>query len=420
MAQQRFEIGGVVYGADDQRLQAVLARAQDAPARPRCLCVPAGVPMYVAHHRQWLVKRMPDTGELHHPACPSYEPAATACGLGELLGEAVVPIDPVQVELRTAFAWTLAAGRAPAVGEARDTPEVRRARRRLSLRGLMHFLFDRAGFNRWSPAMAGKRHQGVVQWYLMAAADGVQVRGEPLTARLYVPELFSEARKAELVAHRREVFRRLMPHEGATPLMVVIGEFKACEASATGRWVWIRHMPDSPLRVEPATWSRIERGFASLFEARDADGQHDLKLVLAALVRARHEQVLALEAASVMLTTRDWIPVDGLHELPLLQALVAQRRRFLKPLRYEARSAAGFANALLLDAGAAPIPLHVLSPFMMAAERLAKERVVKAEAGCWVWDTAEAMPSLPAAPSAPSGPFAPSGLSGPSALTVAG
>jgi len=241
----------------------------------------------------------------------------------------------------------------------------------------------------------------------MAAADGVQVRGEPLATRLYVPEPFSEARKADLVAHRREVFRRLMPHEAATPLMVVIGELKACETSATGRWVWIRHMPDSPLRVEPATWSRIERGFAPLFEARDADGQHELKLVLAALVRARHEQVLELEAASVMLTTRDWMPVDGLHELPLLQALVVQRRRFLKPLRYEARSAAGFANALLLDTGAVPVPLHVLSPFMTSAERLAKERVVQAAAGCWVWDTAEAMPNLPAAMAGPSGPPTP-------------
>ncbi len=393
MVAQQFEIGGVVYGADDERLQAVLARAQDAPSRPRCLCVPAGVPMYLAHHRQWLVKRMPDTGELHHPTCPSYEPAATTCGLGELLGEAVLPIDPGQVELRTGFAWTLAAGRAPTVGDTRDTPEVRRTRRRLSLRGLMHFLFDRAGFNRWSPAMAGKRHQGVVQWHLMAAADGVQVRGEPLVDRLYVPEPFSEARKAGLVAHRREVFRRLMPREGATPLMVVLGEFKACEASANGHWVWIRHMPDSPLRVEPTTWSRIERGFASLFEARDADGQHDLKLVLAALVRARREQVLELEAASVMLTTRDWIPLDGLHELPLVQALLAGRRRFLKPLRYEARSAAGFANALLLDAGPAPVPLHVLSPFMSPAERRAKERAVQADPGCWVWDTAEAMPA---------------------------
>lgn len=48
-------------------------------------------------------------------------------------------------------------------------------------------------------------------------------------------------------------------------------------------------MPDSPLRVETTTWSRIERGFALLFEARDSDGRHELKLVLAALVRARRE-----------------------------------------------------------------------------------------------------------------------------------
>ncbi len=393
---QRAQIDGGSVDADDPRLQDILAQARDASVRPRCLCVPDGVPMYIAHHRQWQIKRMPETGDLHHPACPSYEPAAAQCGLGELLGEAVLQIDAGTVELRTGFAWRLEAGRAPVSGEAPDTPQVRRARRRLSLRGLTHFLVDRAGFNRWSPAMAGKRHHGVIQWHLVAAADGVQVRGEPLAGRLHVPAPFSEARKAALAAHRREVFRALAPQDGVAPLMVVLGEFKECEITATGRRLWIRHMPDCPLRVEASTWARIERAYAALFEAKEADGQHDLRLVITALVRARRELVLEIEAASLMLVTSDWIPLEGVHELPLVHALVAQRRRFIKPLRYEARSAAGFANALLQDAGDAPRPLHLLSPFMSAADRHVKERALQADAVGWVWDTGCPMPPLPA------------------------
>lgn len=395
MDPQRFAIGGQVLDADDHRLPALLAQAQDAPVRPRCLCVPGGVPMYVAHHRHWQIKRMPDTAALHHPSCPSYGPPNSSSGLGELLGEAVLPLDAHQVELRTGFSWSVGAGRAAPPGAAQDTPQVQRARRRLSLRGLTHFLFDRAGFNRWSPAMAGKRHQGVLQWHLLAAADGVQVHGEPLAGRLYVPEPFSEARKPALVAHRREVFRALSPHDGRSPLMVVLGEFKQCETTDTARRVWIRHMPDCPLRVEPTTLTRLERAFAPLLDARDADGQGALKLVMAALVRARHEGVLEIEAASLMLTTSDWIAVESPHELPLLQELVKRGRRFVKPLRYEARSAAPFANALLLDAGDRPVPLHLLSPFMTLLERQQKERAIRAEACCWAWDMSQPMPALP-------------------------
>ena len=82
--------------------------------------------------------------------------------------------------------------------------------------------------------------------------------------------------------------------------------------------------------------------------------------------------------------------------MPLIQALVAQQRRFVKPLRYDARSVSAFANALLLDTGPAAVPLHLLSPFMTPAERAAKERAIAATGpAAWVWRTEHAMPPLP-------------------------
>jgi hypothetical protein len=49
---------------------------------------------------------------------------------------------------------------------------------------------------------------------------------------------------------------------------------------------------------------------------------------------------------------------------------------------------------LLLDAGPAPVPLHVVSAFMDAKERLSKERVIAERGlqGAWVWRTEEPMP----------------------------
>ncbi|MBH2010248.1 MAG: DUF1173 family protein, partial [Xanthomonadaceae bacterium] len=77
-------------------------------------------------------------------------------------------------------------------------------------------------------------------------------------------------------------------------------------------------------------------------------------------------------------------------------ALIAQQRRFLKPLRYDARTVASFPNALLLDAGAQPRPLHVVSAFMSAKDRAAKEKAAQAIDGAWVWRNDEPMPPLPA------------------------
>jgi hypothetical protein len=60
------------------------------------------------------------------------------------------------------------------------------------------------------------------------------------------------------------------------------------------------------------------------------------------------------------------------------------------------KSAAGFPNVLLLDAGAAPVALHVVSSFMGARERAAKESVLRTSGEtAWTWMTDKGMPDLP-------------------------
>lgn len=398
MDTQRFSIKGRVLSVDDPLLQDALAQVHDTPERPRCLCVAGGVEMYVSRLRHFVVKRMPETGHRHHPGCPSYEPDPALSGLGELVGDAVRESDVGAIELSVDFPWT----RSPGHGGSRsgvDLPgDVEVARHRISLRGLIHFLFERAGFNRWTPAMEGKRNQGVLHKYLTAAAHEVTAKGIPLAERLYVPEPFNEATHPAVAQRRRLKLDILRPVEGRSPLAIVLGEFKAVEPTSSGHRVWIRHMPDAPLLVDAKTWKRIEKVFAPLFEARDADTGCRVHLVMAALIRARREHTYEIDAASLVLTNEHWIPLEGVHELPLVQSLVEQRRRFVKPLRYDAQGAARFPNALLLDVGAAPVPLHVFSPFMTATDREIKEAALRACDHGWVWPAdAAVMPALPPA-----------------------
>ncbi|MBT9608828.1 MAG: DUF1173 family protein [Aquabacterium sp.] len=161
----------------------------------------------------------------------------------------------------------------------------------------------------------------VVHKYLLAAAEDVLVKGVPLSERLHVPESFNEANKAAAAIRRRDKLSILRPHEGHSPLAIVMGEFKASDATAFGRRVWIKHMPDAPLLVASKTWERIERVFAPLFEARDADSGYKVRLVMAALIRSRREHTYEIDAASFMLASEQWIPVERVYELALVQAL---------------------------------------------------------------------------------------------------
>lgn len=396
---QRFFIKGCTYSGTDAQVQNALARIYETPERPRCMCVRGGIEMYVAKHKLFVVKRMPGTGSKHNPICPSYEPELHQSGLGELMGESVIEHSPESVELRVDFPFARVPGRAIPRGEQQEPSEVSVPRRRMSLRAVMHFLFERAGMNRWYPAMEGKRNQGVLHKYLMEAADEVMTKGLRLSERLYVPEPFSEAAKLQIAERRRSKFAILRSPEDDVQfkMALVIGEFKGSEATALGRKVWIKHMPDAPLLIAPKAWERIERVYGTLFEARDADAAHKPRVVMCALIYAKREHTYQIDAASFMLTTDQWIPIEGMHELGLLQGLIEQKRRFLKPLRYDAKSAAPFPNALLLDVGEKPVALHVVSGFMDPKERGLKEKTLKANDQMqWVWYADKPMPALPA------------------------
>ena len=400
MEEQRFSIKGRTYTSRDPALQDALARVYDGPERPRCMCQRGGIEMYVAKHRLYVVKRMPDTGHQHHARCASYEPELGQSGLGELIGESIIEHSPESVELRVAFPLARVPGRAFVRRAAQEPAEINAARHRMSLRAVMHFLFQRAGFNRWYPAMEGKRTQGVIHRYLMEAAEGIRTKGVTLSERLYIPEQFHEQRRTEIAERRRSKLAVLQSPEDDVQfkMALVIGEYKGEEASPLGRKVWLKHMPDAPLFIDAKAWERIERAYGDLLDSRDADTKTKQRVVICALIYAKREHIYQIDTASFMLTSEHWIPIEGTHEVDLIEALTQQRRRFVKPLRYDARSAASFPNVLLLDTGTKPAPLHIVSASLGPQDRAAKEKALKALGDtAWVWNTDKKMPPLPAA-----------------------
>ncbi|URI12041.1 DUF1173 domain-containing protein (plasmid) [Aquincola tertiaricarbonis] len=343
----KYFIRGVTLLATDPGLQEALSRVYDSSERPRCMCVRGGVEMYIAKHGEYVVKRMPGTGDMHHPTCQSFEPEPGLSGLGELVGEAIVEHNPDHVEIRTDFPFSRVSGKAMPRGEANgEPPAVNAPRKRMSLRAVLHFLYHRAGLNRWYPAMEGRRSQGVIKKYIELAAAGVTLKGETLDKRLYVPEPFRVADKEEIGERRRRKLAMLLSpgDDVAYKMAIVIGQFNGAEQSAYGRKLLVKHMPDVPLYMENKAWERAERAYAATLQARDADLERKPMVVMAALIYAKREHLYQVDSLSMTLVSDQWIPLDGLHELPLVEELQRQGRAFLKPLRFDAKSGACFAK----------------------------------------------------------------------------
>jgi uncharacterized protein DUF1173 len=95
-----------------------------------------------------------------------------------------------------------------------------------------------------------------------------------------------------------------------------------------------------------------------------------------------------------------WIPLDYGGEKELVEKLVAEQRTFIKSLHYECGRGAAIPNFWLLDVGAQPSALDIVSAFLPCAEHTAKQRAISARGSSrWLWNTAQsaAVPDLPPA-----------------------
>ena len=382
--------------SDDETFAEALSAAHADRLRPKCLCLVHGIEMYVARlagtDAGFIVKRMPGTGSRHAPDCPSYEPPPEASGLGQLLGTAIKE-DPATGEtaLRLGFSMSKLGGRAtmPAPGTPSDS--VASDGTKLSLRALLHYLWDQAELTRWQPGFAGKRSWGTVRKHLLLAAENKIARGEALRSRLYIPEPFSIDQRDALSARRIAQWS----HAVATPgkpqhLMLLIGEVKEIVPARYGYKAVIKHVPDRAFALDEQLYRRLGRRFDSeLALWASADTVH---MVVIATFGVSEAGIPTVGEMSLMPVTPQWVPIEDSFEHQLVERLVAEGRSFIKGLRYNLHRDGCVATATLTDCEGPASMLFVLPAGVQDAERQVGASLVPV----WCWrPTSEAMPVLP-------------------------
>jgi hypothetical protein len=344
----RFSILGRNLSVDSSDFADAVANAHIALHRPRCLCRPEGVEMYVAKLGDGhIVKRMPDTGHEHALSCPSYAPAADESGLGQMLGNALTE-DPTTGMTTLKLDFPLVKrpghhGEPPQVGEADGAAT---DGRRLTLRGLLHYLWEQAGLTRWQPAFAGRRSWGTVRRHLLHAAAHMQTRDRALPAHLYIPQPFTVEQRDELNARRLAQWGEAIAVPGKPQrLMVLIGEVKEISPARFGHKAVVKHLPDQAFALDETLYARLARRFeAELSMWASAEG---LRMVTIASFCVNQKGIAAIQELSLMPVTAQWLPVEDAFELRLVEHLVLQDREFIKGMRYGLSRKLRIASAVL-------------------------------------------------------------------------
>jgi len=386
--------GTTRIASDDEGFAVALAAAHADRLRPRCLCLIEGIEMYVAHLGEgFIVKRMPNTGSRHAPDCPSYELPPESSGLGQVLGTAIKEdLATGETTLQLGFSMSKLGSRTtvPAPGSPSDS--VASDGSRLSLRGLLHYLWDQAELTRWQPGFAGKRTWGTVRKHLLLAAEHKIARGEALRSRLYIPEVFSVEQRDELNMRRIAQWHHAVAAPGKPQhLMLLIAEVKEIAPARYGFKAVIKHVPDQAFAIDEQLYRRLGRRFGA--ELAIWGAAEDIHMVMIATFSIGAAGVPAIVELSLMPVTPQWLPVEDTFDRQLIDKLVAQARSFVKGLRYNLGTDSALTSAVLTDCdGTAPM-LFIVRAGAEGSEPSSWER--DPSTPIWLWHPAnEAMPPL--------------------------
>ena len=361
---------------------------------PMCLCTQQGVPMYIAFRHTYYLARCPNTGPVHAPYCPSYEPDPSLSGRGIYSKKAVVerPDGLVSVKLSVALNMRSTENTLDPVPQASSpTNGLRREKKdSLKLTGLLHLLWEQAQFNRWSPKMKGRRHYRQIYKFLYEAADGIFVQRKRLIDHLYIPEPYIKEQSLEIERRRGALFRKLTHTAKNEPKrMIVIGQVKSFATGELGYAIRLAHTPPSLLFwFDDRLFNRLKKTID--FAVEDIhDLNEDLKIFVALTVEHTKERAWVASELGALVTTADYIPVISFDEDELARRLIESNRLFYKPMGYDDPKTC-YPNFLVTDAGDKVLPLEIFgqndSEMANASRNDRITEYVTEKDPYWFWD----------------------------------
>lgn len=393
-----YRLNDRVWDDGDQGFIDLLPQAYSSKTRPLCQCRAPGVEMYIAKVQdRYLVKRMPNTGGDHDPSCDSYEPPAELSGLGQVKGSAIQENpDEGTTALKLNFSLSKGASRiAPSPGGG-ESDSVKTEGNKLGLRGLLHFLWEEAGFNRWTPAMEGKRKWYVIRKHLLQAAEDKVVKGGSLADKLYIPEVFDSDKKEEIsqrrLAHLAQV---AAPQKGPRRLMLAIGEVKDIAQARFGHKIVLKHVPDAHFMLNDDLHRRLLKRFE--LEIGLWNALPESHLVMIGTFGLGSTGIASLEEVALMVVTEHWVPFENMFEKTIIDILTQEGRRYLKGLRYNLPTSQALAFAVVSDTTPQPTAMYILP--LGATEQYAEELeglMTESKLPSWLWRAGEEeVPPLP-------------------------
>ncbi len=355
-----FTIGNQLFEETCPELLALLPKAYEQRLRPMCMCKAKPIPMYIARiDDQHVIKRMPLTGRDHDPSCPSYQPPYELSGLGPLIGNAIQIDASAKTILKLDFSLTKRGPRTARAASAEPLESAISSKPdKLSLRAMLHYLWETGELTEWRSTWSGKRGWGRVRTSLINAASQMTTRTGPLSDMLYVPEVF-HAQDKDGISARRTAFLKGAQATGTGPrkLMMIVAEVKEFASARNGQQIALRHMP-FPLMIDDSAWRRLTTRYEielDLWHSNEA-----FHLILIATFGISTAGIASIEEIALMVVNEHWLPFEDVYDLRLLERVGRLKRKSVKGLRFNLPRKAPIVSVTLPEQKPAPVAMYIV------------------------------------------------------------
>lgn len=406
--------------------QNILKKAREKNKVPLCGCNPCAANQLAIRRHQgsreyYFLAKYPDQGATHNPKCRFYAKDQISGVQVYTKGVIEETDDGFKIKLELGL-QVKELGSAHGPVSTAGSNGVRRPRKRaMQLLGLLHFLFTLGRLNVWHPKMQGVRSWSVVARILLEEAGKVICGSDRLDEQLLVgitvdPSIERGKQNRELIKRGND--DKVRNAQQNKQRLIVVGQLQKYamltkdSAQLPKRLPIQQHdgLPWMNMDVEfwaiaekrfPQAWAAWKRGERVCAIAR-LQYSDEPRFSGARLPKGWQVVGVALQGLSEV-----YIPVESSYERQVLDLLVAQKRSFEKPLRYDADIDEVFPDFLLLDTDVPQYPMEV---FGRTDEKYEKRAAIKKiyyeehfgnKWWCWKVSTGTVIPEFPIATARP-------------------
>ncbi|BBQ02749.1 hypothetical protein BSFA1_78770 (plasmid) [Burkholderia sp. SFA1] len=311
-----------------------LERAKKSPGYAVCHCRErvAGKLLRLVVRRYgalFHLARWPDDGPNHDEiSCPFYAAASIKDGrTPDALSAIQQTPAGLNVKLDASLSVRTVERSIRAEGGSSLTTTTRRA---APLFGFLQRVWLEAGLHVWQGGST--RGWGQCNAQLVAALGDGKLNGKPIHEALHVMRRHDESQAQSIVAEFNAFLDEITTTPQASQRRLVLGELRGVAASKYGFVVTLRQTKRTFFASPPV----IESAAASFRSAWAMTGNASARVVILALVERTRDGNLRIIDLALQLCSSSFVPCDSSYEVEMANLLVAERRRFIKPLRLEA------------------------------------------------------------------------------------